>query len=97
MYLIMEKMHGSTAGSVQQTAGVYYSGADQTGENDEDCFVAYNMHWLEHTFALPALPKGKKWYRIASTREGILDKAEPLDDQKFAEVKERTIMIFSGR
>ena len=55
------------------------------------------MHWLEHTFALPALPKGKKWYRIASTREGILDKAEPLDDQKFAEVKERTIMIFSGR
>lgn len=94
--------HGENAWRVplevsSRQLGVYYSGADQTGENDEDCFVAYNMHWLEHTFALPALPRGKKWYRIASTQEGILDKAEPLDDQKFAEVKERTIMIFSGR
>lgn len=94
--------HGENAWRVplevsSRQLGVYYSGADRTGENDEDCFVAYNMHWLEHTFALPALPKGKKWYRIASTQEGILDKAEPLDDQKFAEVKERTIMIFSGR
>lgn len=94
--------HGENAWRVplevsSRQLGVYYSGTDRTGEGDEDCFVAYNMHWLEHTFALPALPKGKKWYRIASTREGILDKAEPLDDQKFAEVKERTIMIFSGR
>ena len=94
--------HGENAWRVplevsSRQLGVYYSGTDRTGEGDEDCFVAYNMHWLEHTFALPALPRGKKWYRIASTQEGILDKAEPLDDQKFAEVKERTIMIFSGR
>lgn len=94
--------HGENAWRVplevsSRQLGVYYSGTDRTGEGDEDCFVAYNMHWLEHTFALPALPRGKKWYRIALTREGILDKAEPLDDQKFAEVKERTIMIFSGR
>ena len=94
--------HGENAWRVplevsSRQLGVYYSGTDRTGEGDEDCFVAYNMHWLEHTFALPALPRGKKWYRIASTQEGILDKAEPLDDQKFAEVKERTILIFSGR
>ena len=94
--------HGENAWRVplevsSRQLGVYYSGTDRTGEGDEDCFVAYNMHWLEHTFALPALPRGKKWYLIASTQEGILDKAEPLDDQKFAEVKERTIMIFSGR
>ena len=94
--------HGENAWRVplevsSRQLGVYYSGTDRTGEGDEDCFVAYNMHWLEHTFALPALPRGKKWYRIASTQEGILDRAEPLDDQKFAEVKERTIMIFSGR
>lgn len=94
--------HGENAWRVplevsSRQLGVYYSGTDRTGEGDEDCFVAYNMHWLEHTFALPALPRGKKWYLIASTQEGVLDKAEPLDDQKFAEVKERTIMIFSGR
>ena len=55
------------------------------------------MHWLEHTFALPALPKGKKWYRIASTAEGVMEKAVLLEDQKFAEIKERTIVIFAGR
>lgn len=93
--------HGENAWRVplevsSRQLGVYYSGTDRTGEGDEDCFVAYNMHWLEHTFALPALPRGKKWYRIASTQEGVLDKAEPLDDQKFAEVKERTIMIFQA-
>ena len=35
--------------------GVYYSGART---KNADCYVAYNMHWLEHVFALPALPKG---------------------------------------
>lgn len=94
--------HGENAWRVplevsSRQLGVYYSGEDQTGEHDEDCFIAYNMHWLEHTFALPALPKGEKWYRIASTAEGVMEKAVLLEDQKFAEIKERTIVIFAGR
>ena len=40
--------------------------------------MAYNMHWLEHEFALPALPKGKKWYLAADTKEGILAEEEQL-------------------
>ena len=74
--------------------GVYYSGAVLEGE---DCFVAYNMHWLKHTFALPALPKGKKWYKIASTEDGILKKAELLKNQRRVELDERTVMMLAGR
>ena len=94
----MVKMHGECRWKYPADSwGVYYSGTDRTGEGDEDCFVAYNMHWLEHTFALPALPRGKKWYRIASTQEGILDKAEPLDDQKFCRSKRADDHDFFGQ
>ena len=74
--------------------GVYYCGRMA---GDEDCFVAYNIHWLEHEFALPALPKGKKWYLAADTKEGILDKEKPLDCQREAILKDRTIAVFLGR
>lgn len=74
--------------------GVYYSGA--SAESD-DCFVAYNMHWLEHTFALPALPKGKKWYLTASTDEAVLEEPLLLDNQRSIELKARTIMVIAGR
>lgn len=71
--------------------GVYYSGRDK-GQND--CFVIYNMHWLEHDFALPALPKGKKWHLLLST-DGEEDKV--LEDQKVLEVQARTILVLTGR
>lgn len=74
--------------------GVYYSGAVVGGE---DCFVAYNMHWIEHSFALPALSRKKKWYKIASTEEGILESAELLENQRMVVLKERTVMIIVGR
>ncbi|MDD3204486.1 MAG: hypothetical protein PHS74_01945 [Lachnospiraceae bacterium] len=39
----------------------------ETGEEDNFFYIAYNMHWLEHEFSLPNLPKGKKWNIILST------------------------------
>ena len=74
--------------------GVYYCGKMA---EDEDCFVAYNMHWLEHGFALPALPKGKKWHLAADTKEGILPETVLLDSQREAVLKDRTIAVFIGR
>lgn len=90
--------HGESAWRVpsevfSRQLGVYYSSAALSGE---DCFVAYNMHWIAHSFALPALPKGKKWYKIASTEEGILDKEELLEEQRIVVLKERTIMVIAG-
>ncbi len=38
------------------------------GEKAGDCcYIAYNMHWLEHEFAIPALPKKKKWHVALDT------------------------------
>lgn len=91
--------HGESAWRVpsevsSRQLGVYYSGAAVGGD---DCFVAYNMHWQEHPFALPALSSGKKWYKIASTSEGVLEEPELLDNQRLIEVAERTIMLVIGR
>ena len=74
--------------------GVYYCGKMA---GDADCFVAYTMHWLDHSFALPALPKGKKWYLAADTKEGIRSGEELLDDQREAFLSERTIAVFVGK
>ncbi len=54
------------------------------------------MHWLEHEFALPALGKNQKWYLIASTREGVLEKPIKLENQKMVPVEERTVMLLAG-
>ena len=91
--------HGESAWRVpsevsSRQLGVYYSGAAVGGE---DCFVAYNMNWQEHPFSLPALSSGKKWYKIASTSEGVLEEPELLDNQRLVEVAERTIMLVIGR
>lgn len=75
--------------------GIYYSSQDK---EEADCFVAYNMHWLEHEFALPALKKGRKWYRAASTKEGILKELVVLENQRNIELDEREIVVLvSGK
>lgn len=74
--------------------GVYYSGAFY---KEADCFVIYNMHWLSHMFALPALKKGKQWYKIASTDAGVMSEPILLTEQKSLEVEARTIIVLVGR
>lgn len=92
--------HGESAWQVpshvaSRQLGVYYHGEDQ---KDSDCFVAYNMHWIPHEFALPALPKGKKWYRILSTESETGFVEETLEEnQKETTVEERTIVMFLGK
>lgn len=90
--------HGENAWRVpsevsSRQLGVYYSGEACGGE---DCYVIYNMHWLGHTFALPALPKEKEW-RILATTDGLEESEEPVKNQKRIEVKARTIVILAGR
>ena len=74
--------------------GVFYH--DVEGK-EEDCYVAYNMHWLEHSFALPKLPKGWKWYEAASTGEGVLAEARLVEKIKEVSIAERTIKVFTAK
>lgn len=83
--------------------GEYGKRAD--GTNDDYFFVAYNMHWEPHEFALPNLPKGMKWHVAFNSddlepgQEGILTEgAQKLaENQKQFEVGPRTIVVFCGR
>lgn len=90
--------HGESAWRIPKEVasrylGVYYSGQ----KNEEDCFVAYNMHWEMHTFALPALCKGRKWYQVMSSDGGFFKEHLLLENQKNAKVTERSIGIFIGK
>jgi glycogen operon protein len=43
------------------------SGRNAAGSPDDDVYVAINMHWDGHTFALPGLPQGRHWHLFANT------------------------------
>jgi len=90
--------HGESAWQIpQETAsrhlGVYYSAS----EGEEACFLAYNMHWLDHSLALPALKKDKQWYQVMATEEGVFKQALLLKDQKAVLMKARSTAIFIGK
>ena len=77
--------------------GVMYCG-EYAGE---DCFVyaAYNLHWIEHEFALPHLPDGMVWYTAIDTSKRVYPEGEEpaLEGQKMFKVPERTIIVLIGR
>lgn len=74
--------------------GVYYSAALTGGA---DCYIVYNMHWLEHDFALPALSGKRKWHLAASTQEGVLGEEILLKNQREVRALPRTILVIVGR
>ena len=79
------------AGRASRQLGVFY----HEESTEKDFYIAYNMHWLSHSFALPSLPKGMEWVCIAGTKEGVLDEKEavPVKDKK-VQLEERTIKVF---
>lgn len=82
------------AGRASRQLGVFY----HEESTEKDFYIAYNMHWLSHSFALPSLPKGMEWVCIAGTKEGVRDEKEavPVKDKK-VQLEERTIKVFVGR
>lgn len=77
--------------------GVMYCG--KYADEDELIYIAYNMHWMEHTFALPALPSGYRWNVALDTSEGVLeeDKWRLLPDSRQVQVSSRTVTVLIGR
>lgn len=73
------------------------------GTPDDYFFVTYNMHWEPHEFALPNLPKGRRWYMAFNTDDRTsggyyLPGSEPdIASQKQFMVPPRTIVVFIGK
>ena len=91
--------HGESAwqpaeGVASRQLGVMYCGGHG---GDTDCFVAYNMHWIEHSFALPSPGKKKKWYLAADTQGVAAKEAQALKNQKSIELKPRSIVFLVGK
>ncbi len=53
-------------------------------------YVAYNMHWQTHRFALPKLPKGQHWITVAGTETGKIPQSL---EELGIRVEERSIKI----
>ena len=52
--------------------GILYCGKygkKPDGREDDYFYVAFNMHWEPHEFALPNLPKDYKWHTAFNTDE----------------------------
>ena len=84
-------------------AGVMYCGSYTKEQEREDDFfyIAYNMHWMPYTFALPKLPKGMKWHLLADTGSSTeIREEEPAaceEGQQFAAMEERRIQIYISK
>lgn len=74
--------------------GVMYSGADV---KDAVCYVAYNMHWNEHTYALPTLSKKKQWYQVFSTAGTGCMEEVLVEEQKEIELEARSVVFLLGK
>lgn len=80
-----------------------YVKADGKSREDDFLYLAFNMHWIEHEFALPRLPRGKKWKIALDTGmpkdDGFYEPEwEPvLEQQKSCVVRPRTVMVLIGK
>lgn len=73
-------------------------------ESDKSFYIAYNMHWDDHKFDLPKLPKGKKWKVIMDTDRVNLFKEDSKSKRKTKDkkienldsylVKARSVVVF---
>ncbi len=86
--------------------GILYCGEygkKPDGTTDDTFFVAYNMHWEPHEFALPHLPKGLGWHVAFDTGDsahnGYFEPGQEPEasNQKRIMVPARTIQVLIGK
>ncbi|MBO5551131.1 MAG: hypothetical protein J5966_04155 [Lachnospiraceae bacterium] len=78
---------------------VMYAGTYEkkpSGKNDEDFYVAYNMHWTGHRFHPPKTSKGKKWELYLSTGNGKEAGSYDKEKNELA-VNARSIVVMIAR
>ena len=86
-----------------RSMGIMYCGlyAKKEGASDDFLYVAYNAYWDKHSFALPSLPKGMKWFKEMTTEaksgREFSDEASPLADQRSYAAAARSVTILVGR
>ena len=81
--------------------GMMYNRIYEDPARKEMIYVAYNMHWNSHAFALPILEEGMCWYEVADTgkKEGFRKSGEEIkrEEDRFITAEPRTILVLIGR
>ncbi len=79
--------------------GIMYCGKYSDSKDEEEIFIylAVNMHWVPHDFALPKLPEGMKWYRIYDTDSKEIRTEIKLKSQTEFTVNERSIQVLMAK
>lgn len=83
--------------------GFMLCGEYAQGDRGSFYYVAVNMHWESQEFALPKLPKGKKWICSVSTDaenmtkqvETVVEKSEVVKDAVYT-IAPRSVAVFVG-
>jgi len=63
------------------------------GGRDDDFYVAYNMHWMDHRFHPPKPPKNKVWKKIMSTDEGFCKTPKELSEGEIPVSSRSTVVL----
>lgn len=72
----------------RESRHVAYMLCGRYAEGCEDSFwyMAMNMHWEEHDFAMPKLPKGMKWEKFLITGEAAAEKTAAIEESTSVEM-----------
>ncbi len=96
--------HGSEAWKPSWEHYSRHIGFMLCGEYAEGCegsfyYVAVNMHWEDHDFALPKLPKNKKWKKLMTTGKKDSDISESAENTVDAvyRIEKRSITVFISK
>lgn len=81
---------------ISHMAGIVLSGQYAPDGQDISFYIAYNMHWETHKLALPKLPKGESWRKIADTSIASEKNETDIlkDNGNFAIINGRSITIY---
>ena len=80
--------------------GMYEKKPD--GSSDDFIYVAMNMHWVTHEFALPLLPQGFAWQPVYATRSENVPRMTELyagrqeGNEKMIVVPPRSVVVLIG-
>ncbi len=91
--------HGSEAWkpgweSYNRHMGILLNGAYGKEKEDGWFYLAVNMHWESHAFALPKLPRGRVWKRVLSTETAGTERAEDGQNCQSRQTGPRSITLF---
>ena len=92
--------HGEEAWKAQLESynrhiGIMYCGKNESADEGDYVYIAYNMHWNAHRFALPSIAN-HKWVSVICTEENLVI-SDVERNTEYIDVAPRSISILIGR